>query len=61
MPANESRTARNTPRSGADAMAARLNGVREAVAGLVAEILRGLAPPPVLQPIPVRVRSQRRP
>ncbi len=61
MPALKSRTTRQPTRSTAEVVAARLSGVREAVTGLVAEILRGLAPAPVLQPIPVRVRSQRRP
>jgi hypothetical protein len=60
MPAMESRTARSTDRSAATSVRGSLDGVRKVVAGLVAEILRGLAPAPVLQPIPVRVRPQRR-
>lgn len=61
MPALESKTVRNTLRTVADAARGRLAGARNAVAGLAAEIMRGLAPAPVLQPIPVRVRRQRRP
>ncbi|WP_342166122.1 hypothetical protein [Methylobacterium sp. SD21] len=41
-------------------MKTRLSGLGKAMADLVDSIVRGLGPPPVLQPIPVRVRDRRR-
>lgn len=72
MPAFELRTVRKT--QGADSAkganskgansrsswGARLAAIRTAAATVAADILRGPAPAPVLQPIPVRVRRQRR-
>lgn len=61
MPGFGFRTARKTRRSGIGAIPARLNGLGKVVSDLVASIVRGLGPAPVLQPIPVRVRAPRRP
>jgi hypothetical protein len=60
MPANEVRTTRRIVRTVAAALGARAAEIRSAAAGLVDGLIRGLGPAPVLQPIPVRVRRQRR-
>jgi len=67
MPAFEFRTVRKTrgvnSAKGSNAVSrlgARLAAIRTAAATVAADILRGLAPAPVLQPIPVRARRQRR-
>ena len=61
MPGFGFRTTRKTRLSGIGALPARLSGLGKAMSDLVATIVRGLAPAPVLQPIPVRVRDRRRP
>lgn len=53
-------TARKARASGLGAVKTRLSGLGKAMADLVDSIVRGLGPPPVLQPIPVRVRDRRR-
>ncbi|MCJ2024679.1 hypothetical protein [Methylobacterium sp. J-067] len=53
-------TARKARASGLGAVKTRLSGLGKAMADFVDSIVRGLGPPPVLQPIPVRVRDPRR-
>lgn len=60
MPGFGFRTIRRAQRSVAGAISAQLSGLGKVVSDLVAGIARGLAPAPVLQPIPVRVRDRRR-
>ncbi len=69
MPAFGFRTARKPARSIGGAIPARVSalksglgkvGLGKTLADLVANIVRGLGPAPVLQPIPVRVRDRRR-
>lgn len=60
MPGFGFRTARKARRMATGAIPARLSGLGKALSDLVDSIARGLAPPPVLQPIPVRVRDGRR-
>ncbi|MCJ2014666.1 hypothetical protein [Methylobacterium sp. J-076] len=57
MPAFEFKTMRKGTRTGAGGIPDRLSGLGKAASDFVASIVRGLMPAPVLQPIPVRVRS----
>ncbi len=59
MPGFGFRTARNTRPSGIGAIPGRLSEFGKAMSDLAASIVRGLAPAPVLQPIPIRVRNRR--
>ena len=64
MPAFGFRTAHKPARSNVGAIPARVaalkSGLGKTISDLVATIVRGLGPAPVLQPIPVRVRDRRR-
>lgn len=56
MPDDEPRTVRKTLRAAATVAGERLAEIRNAAA----DLLKGLVPAPALQPVPVRVRPQRR-
>jgi hypothetical protein len=60
MPAFEDRTSNETARKAARRASSGLSRLGKAASDLVEEIVRGLAPAPVLQPIPIRVRRQDR-
>ena len=59
MPSFENRTARSTMRTATKLVRARLGAIAKAAADFIAHIGGSLAPAPVLQPIPVRVRARR--
>ncbi len=60
MPAFEDETSSETARKVGKQASAGLSRLRKAASELVESVVRGLGPAPVLQPIPVRVRSQQR-